>query len=240
MEMRVDQFRFTEANGSLNDRAEVTFTATDRDGKTRATGRHTLDMAMKPDTLARARERGLRVVTQVDLPPGRYQLRVAAGEEGGRAGSVIYDVEIPDFYKAPLAMSGLAVTSAGSRLAPTVVPKNPLADFLPAPLITTREFDREDELALFAEFYENLPGAAAHKFDITTTVRAEGGRIVTQNTDERSSTELQGTQGGYGYTARIPLNALEPGLYVIRVEGRSRLGDNRENVIGRDLQIRVR
>ena len=35
-----------------------------------------------------------------------------------------------------------------------MLPKNPLADFLPGPAITAREFAREDELALFAEFYE--------------------------------------------------------------------------------------
>ncbi len=198
-----------------------------------------MDITLKPDTLERTKERGLRVVSQVDLPPGRYQLRVAVGEDGGRAGSVLYDLEVPDFYRAPLTMSGVALTSASARLTPTVLPKNPLADFLPAPPTTVREFNRDDELALFAEFYENAPGAPPHRMDITTTLRDDAGRIVTQNTDERSSTELQGAQGGYGYTARLPLRTLEPGVYVIRVEGRSRLGD-RENTVGRDVQIRVR
>ena len=63
---------------------------------------------------------------------------------------------------------------------------------------------------------------------------------MTQNTDERSSTELQGAQGGYGYSARLPLKTLEPGIYVIRVEGRSRLGGTATNTIGRDVQITVR
>ena len=120
-----------------------------------------------------------------------------------------------------------------------MLPKNPLADFLPAPATTAREFSRDDELALFAEFYENAPGAPPHRLDITTTLRDDAGRIVTQNTDERSSTELKGQQGGYGFTARFPLRTLEPGIYVIRVEGRARIGD-RDNAIGRDVQIRVR
>jgi hypothetical protein len=152
---------------------------------------------------------------------------------------VLYDLDVPDFYRAPLTMSGLALTAASARMTPTVLPKNPLADFLPGPAITAREFVREDEIALFTEFYENLPGAPPHGLDITTTLRDETGRIVTQNTDQRSSTELQGKQGGYGYTARMPLKTLEPGLYVIRVEGKSRIGD-RENAVGRDVQIRVK
>jgi VWFA-related protein len=239
IQIRVDGFRFTEENGTFNGRAEVAFTSTDRDGKPRSNGRHTLALTLKPDTLARAKEHGFRLVTQTDLPPGRYQLRVAAGEDGGRAGSVIYDLEVPDFYRAPLTMSGIALTSASAVLAPTALPKNPLADFLPGPLVTMREFERRDELALFAEFYENVSNAPPHKLDITTTVRAEGGRVVTEATDTRSSTELQGASGGYGFMARLPLKDLEPGVYVIRVEGRSRIGD-RENAIGRDIQIRVR
>ena len=239
LELDVNQFRFTEGNGTMNGRAEVAFTAGGMDGKVRGSGRHTLELTLRPETLARAKERGMRVITQVDLPPGRYQLRVAVGEEGGRAGSVLYDLEVPDFYRGPLTMSGVAITSAQASQAPTVLPKNPLADFLPGPAVTTREFARDDELALFAEFYENAAGAPAHGFDVVTTLRAEGGRIVFEDRDERSSTELQGSQGGYGYGVRLPLRDFEPGLYVLRVEGRSRL-TGRENAIGRDVQIRIR
>ncbi|HEY6359455.1 MAG TPA: VWA domain-containing protein [Vicinamibacterales bacterium] len=240
VEIGIDNFRLTEGNGTINGRAEVTFATTDREGKPRGGGRHAVDLTLKPETLAQTKERGLRVVSQVDLPPGRYQLRVAVGEEGGRAGSVLYDLEVPDFYRGPLTMSGVAVTSALSRQTPTVLPKNPLADFLPGPPTTAREFSRDDELALFAEFYENAPGAPPHRMDITTTLRDSTGRVVTQNTDERSSTELQGKQGGYGYSARLPLKTLEPGVYVVRVEGRSRLGGDRDQTIGRDVQITVR
>ena len=237
IELRVDQFRLTQGNGTMNGRAEVAFNAIDRQGNVRGTGSHAVDITLRPETLARTQN--LRVVSQLDLPPGQYQLRVAAGEEGGRNGSVLYDLEVPDFYRAPLTMSGVALTAASARLTPTVLPKNPLADFLPGPAITVREFAREDEIALFAEFYENAPGAPPHGLDITTTLRDDTGRVVTQNTDQRSSTELQGKQGGYGYTARLPLRALEPGLYVIRVEGKSRIGD-RENAVGRDVQIRIK
>ena len=93
-------------------------------------------------------------------------------------------------------------------------------------------------MVLFAEFYENARGAAAHMLDFKAELRAEGGRVVQQVTDERSSTELQGSSGGYGFTARLPLDAVEPGLYVIHVEGRSRV--NQDTVVSRDIQIKVR
>jgi hypothetical protein len=136
-------------------------------------------------------------------------------------------------------MSGVALTSAQAADTPTVLPKNPLAQLLPGPVVATREFAGDDELTLFAEFYENAPNAPPHRLDIATTVRAEDGRVVHENREERQSSELGGGRGGYGYQVRIPLSELGPGTFVIHVEGRSRLGGE-ERGIGRDVLIRVR
>jgi hypothetical protein len=121
---------------------------------------------------------------------------------------------------------------------PTIKPKDPLADFLPGPVTTAREFNRTDLLALFAEFYENQRNVPAHALDFKAELRAEGGRVVRQVAEERSSTELQGSGGGYGFSARLPLDDLEPGLYVLHVEGKSRAGNL--PAASRDIQIRIR
>ena len=134
-------------------------------------------------------------------------------------------------------MSGVALTSASAGQAPTVKPKDPLGDFLPGPPTAMREFEKGDLVVLFAEFYENSR-AAAHMLDFKAELRAEGGRVVQQVSDERSSTELQGSSGGYGFQAKLPLDSVEPGLYVIHVEGRSRA--NQDTVASRDIQIKVR
>ena len=49
-----------------------------------------------------------------------------------------------------------------------------------------------------------------------------------QTREERDSSELKGSAGGYGFAARIPLKDMAPGLYVLRVEAQSRLGDRPE------------
>jgi hypothetical protein len=41
--------------------------------------------------------------------------------------------------------------------------------------------------------------------------------------DQRSSADLQGNRGGYGYSTRLSTMDLAPGTYVVHVEGRSRL-----------------
>ena len=66
-----------------------------------------------------------------------------------------FDLEVPDFSKEPLSMSGLALTSALSGVAPTVRPKDPLEKLLPGPLSSYREFPPVDEIAFFAEVYDN-------------------------------------------------------------------------------------
>jgi hypothetical protein len=56
--------------------------------------------------------------------------------------------------------------------------------------------------------------------------------------EERSSTELQGKRGGYGFNASLRLDDLVPGLYVIHVEARANAGER--PTVGRDIQIRIR
>jgi VWFA-related protein len=238
IEIDAGAFTYVEKNGVFTNDLELAVTASDAKGKTYPGERNTINLAFKPDTLARVKARGFRVVSQIDLPPGRYQLRIAAAESTGKGGSVFYDLEVPDFHKSPFTMSGLAITAASAGQTPTARAKDPLKDFLTAAPTAQRAFQRGDELALFAEIYENAPGAPAHKVDVTTTVRSDEGRVLFQNQEERNSTELQGGRGGYGYTTRIPLTDLEPGVYVIHVEAKSRADSERG--AGRDVMITVK
>ena len=238
LEIDVSTLDFVEGNGTFNEQIEVAYTAVNNQGKVFPGERQTATLTLKPDTYERAKARGFRVLSQASLPPGRYQIRVAAGNKAGKAGSVVYDLDVPDFTKEALMMSGVAMTSAAAAQAPTIKPKDPLADFLPGPPTAMREFEKGDLLVLFAEFYENGRVSAPHMLDFKAELRAEGGRVVQQASEERSSTELQGKSGGYGFQPRLPLDSVEPGLYVIHVEGRSRT--NQDAVVSRDIQIRVR
>jgi VWFA-related protein len=213
-----------EAGGMMKNDLEVLAIATDDKGKTFATGRNTVNLNMKPDTAKRMAATGFRVITSLDLAPGRYNLRVAAREANSKkSGSVNFDLEVPDFLKEPLTMSDIALTSALSGVAPTVRPKDPLEKLLPGPLTSYREFMTTDEIALFTEIYDNVK--QAHKTEIVATVKAEGGQQVFQTREERDSADLKGAAGGYGFETRIPLKQFAPGLYVLRVEATTRIGD---------------
>jgi len=226
-----------EQDGVFRNHVELALVATNQSGKSFSGGRNTLDLNMKPDSAKRAMAMGFRVVSTIDLPPGRYTLRIGARENNTKkAGSVSYDLEVPDFTKEPLLMSSLALTSAASSVTPTARSKDPLQQLLPGPLSTHREFPQGDEVALFAEVYDNRV-TEPHKVDIRASLRAEGGQAVFQTAEERDSSELKGSAGGYGFATRIPLKDVAPGLYVIRVEAQSRLGDR--PTVARETVIRV-
>jgi VWFA-related protein len=226
-----------EQNGTFNNQLDVVITAADYGGKQVPGDRATLTLALKPDSVPRLRAGGFRVLNAIDLPYGRYQLRVAAREANTkRAGSVVYDIDVPDFSKEKLAISGIALTSASSGLTPTARSRDPLAKMLPGPMTTFREFSQGDEIALFAEVYDNL-GKAPHKVEIEASLRSEGGQAVFQTRESHDSSELAGGPGGYGFTARVPLKEVPPGLYVLRINAVAQIGDRVEAM--RETVVRV-
>jgi VWFA-related protein len=215
---------FVEEKGMFRNDLEVVGIATDDKGKSVSTDRNTVNLNMKPDTANRVKATGFRVIQSMELTPGRYLLRVAVKENNTRkAGMVTYDLEVPEFTKSPLTISDIAITSALSGTAPTIRPKDPLEKILPGPLTTYREFPSIDEVALFTEIYDNIK--QAHKTEIVATVKAEGGQTVFEAREERDSSELAGSAGGYGFQTRVPLSKLAPGLYVLRVEATARISD---------------
>ena len=71
--------------------------------------RHRAELALKPETYERVSKGAMRVISQMPLPEGHFQLRASAGS-AAVAGSVIYDLDIPDF-RDDFSLSGVALTS---------------------------------------------------------------------------------------------------------------------------------
>ncbi|MBS1819924.1 MAG: VWA domain-containing protein [Acidobacteria bacterium] len=220
-----------------NSKVDISFMAVDNKAKTYGASNNSLTLNLRPDTRARVEQSGVRVLNRVDLPPGRYQLRAAARDpEKSLMGSVIYDLEVPDFYKQPFSMSGIALTSMAGSSMMTAKLDEQLKAVLPAAPAGLRVFPQNDEIAIFAEIYDNT-GKAPHKIDIVTSVLTDEGKVVFKVEDQRDSSELGGSKGGYGYQTRIPVADIPPGLYVLNVDAKSRLGN--DNAATRQVQFRV-
>jgi hypothetical protein len=236
VEMDASALGFVEKDGKVVGDVAVAVAAVSAEGKVHPGPRHEARVSFDAKTSERATARGVRVLTEMQLPPGRYQLR-AAGGAPARAGSVMYDLVVPDFTKAGLTMSGVALTSDSVKGGITIRPVDPLREALPGPFTATREFLGGDRLAVYAEVYENLRNAPGHVIEVTVELRTDTGRVIATTKEERSSKELAGT-GGHGFLAQVPLANAESGLYVIHVEASASVGDR--PTVSRDILIRVR
>jgi hypothetical protein len=207
------------------------------DGKLLPGQRHEAAFALKPDTFEASRNRGVRLVTEIMLPPGRYQLRAAGGSKAGAAGSVTYDLEIPDFAK-DFVLSGVSVTSTAAAETTTMMPgARPLSDIFSTPITAAREFARNESLTMYAEVYETGT-QPPHKIDFTIDLRNEAGTVLSRFTAQRSSTDVSGSSKAFGFVAPMPLDDLQPGPYVLHVEATANGSSKRTET--RDIQIRVR
>jgi VWFA-related protein len=221
-----------------NSKILLSYIAIDATGKVKGGNTDSLALTnLRPDTKSRIEQTGLRMLNRLDLPPGKYQLRIAAHDpSGGNVGSVQYDLDVPDYAKAPFSMSGLVLTSGAGSAFPTVKPDEQLKPMMPGPPVAMRAFPQNDEVVLFAEVYDNA-GGTPHKVDITTTVTTDEGKVLFKTDEVRDSADLGGKRGGYGYTTRVPMKDLAPGSYVLKVEARSRLKDTPP--VARELQFTV-
>ena len=238
LEVDGSKLRFTEKDGVFADDVEVAVVAVDDRAEVRDGGRDLLNLRLRPQTHALVARNGVRITRRLEVPPGRYQLRVGVRDAGsGSIGSVLYDLDVPDFSKPDLSMSGLLITSPTAN---QVLTANPDADFkavMPGPPAALREFPQTDTLAIFTEVYDNL-AKTPHRVSIKSSVLADNGTAVFQAEDERVSEELKGGTGGYGHTIAIPLKGLAPGRYVLRVEARILLADGATAM--REVEFRVR
>ena len=241
IELDATTMRFAQKpDGRYANDLEVTLYALDTAGGKIKDGAHdVVGVVLRPQVTEMRTP--FRVVRSLKVPPGKYQLRIGAKESGGKVGTVLLDFDAPDFSKGPIAMSGLVVSSAASARVPTANPGGTdLKDVLPSPPSAMREFERGDELAVFAEIYDNLGAQTAHRVIINTTVLSDDGKTVFSTSDERRSDELTGSAkgGGFGHSSKVPLSALAPGRYVLRVDAKATLGNAQP--VQRQIEFTVR
>lgn len=235
IEMAANRLQLVEQDGAHRGEMEILFAVTDAKGKRYPIYRHRAAVALKTDTYERINRSALRVLAELPLrEKGRYQVRASAGG-AAIAGSVIYDVEIPDF-RDDLSMSGLALTSAQAQQTFTVTPHQKLEAGLPWAPTTAREFSQEDTVALFAEVYEDRK--KAHTISFKLDLRDEKGAVVGTQTFERRSAEKPKAASVHAFSPMLTLAELPPGRYVLHAEVTSSLDRNKK--LTRDIAITVR
>jgi len=234
-EFGVEALSLMQRQGRLVGNLAVALRPTTAEGKLVAGQRHELSLALKPETYELAKTHGLRLVTEMSLAPGRYQLRVAGGPTTGAVGSVTYDLDIPNYAKERVAMSGIALTSSTAKDGVTIWPAaaRPLDTKLPTPITASREFSAAETITLYTEVYENAKHPP-HTIDFKVDVRSASGRVMSTFASKRTTD----SNSSYGFVAPIALKGLEPGAYVLHVEASDSAAS--KDPLTKEIPIRVR
>jgi len=226
LEIDGSSLRFEERDGRFVEAVEVSIVAADARARVQGGDNQTFNLNLEPATHERISRTGVRLMSQLELPPGRYQIRVGVHETtGGTNGTVPYDLEVPDYEEMPFALSGVLLTSSAAELFATANESAEWSGLLPAPPVVTRTFSASDTLTWFVEAYDDT-SRASHDINYTATIEdADDGRTLAEAGDTRTVAAGAGRQA-HGFTTSYPLRDLEPGMYLLRVSASTTVGDH--------------
>ena len=212
------------ASGQL----ELLTTAHGPDGQVRGSMKQSLSLKGRSgaDQLAE-----YEVLSRLDLPPGSYQLRIAARIPAlDRTGSVYYDVVVPDFRREPVTLSGIVLSAepspitAGTELLSTVLPVVPTS---------RRVFTQDLDVSAYVEVYHGTRAPAA-AVPVTVTITDDTDRRIVNVTDSLAPDRFN-DRFTAPYQFAVPLDRLRAGKYLLTIETAE--GNKRAR---RDVRFEVR
>ena len=196
-------------------RMEVSFLAIDSQGKTRATPQATkVSFASATRGVVGG---SVQYLDRVTLPPGRHEVRLAIEQPGGNTGAIVAHVEIPDFARRPLTMSGIALLASGDVPAPLLVGDRRLNGTPMTEVTTRRRFTRREVVAALVEVYSQ-PRTKVEEVGMAVTIataRAPGTAV-------RSviAARISAEPGRIAYRVRLPLSELQSDDYVLTFDAK--------------------
>jgi VWFA-related protein len=183
-------------------------------------GDYGTDRQLIPVTVPTAPEGAMtstfEVLARVDVPkPGRYELRLSAhSESNGSRGSIFVDVDVPDFKKDKLSLSGIVVNNAVTTT--PVAPPRLLREVVPMAPTTERSFTNADIVTTLLRVYQGGNDKLA-AVTMKVTILDATGKPVFNQTDP-VAVESFGTDRSAEHQFRVPLNKLEKGEYLMAFE----------------------
>jgi len=90
------KLKFTENSGRQTQKLAFIGVLTDPNGNLAAAKEGAMELALKPENLARMQASGVNAVLTLSAPPGLYRIRVVVQESGGKMAALNQKVEIPN------------------------------------------------------------------------------------------------------------------------------------------------
>ena len=219
--------KFTPDKGLFTNTVEVSMLPLEARGKAQQGRRSEVKLNLKPQTAQVLSATAVRLAPRLTLPPGRYQLRVAAKETGGLTGSVFYDLTRAGLHEGEVQHERRRADRrhrpghADRRRGP-----DPQADAAGAADDAARVLPDRRAGALRRDLRQAADRRAAHgRRDDAPGVRdRQGSRAHRGRAQEQRVPDRQG-RGFFGYSAQVPLADVAPGRYMLQVEAKARTKD---------------
>ena len=182
--------------------------AYDREGEVLATQAQTI--AIRPSTSPQPVFQ-YELASRLMLKPGRHEIRVAVEDpEQHVTGSVYTYVEVPDFAKEPVTLSGIVL---GTRSAAS---SGPFTDLFPLEPTAKRQFGTTERVTAFARVYQSVSDPPVVVALTTRIVDASNRSVYEAST--RLFESDRGAKHSADYSVDLPLASVTTGQYVLRVE----------------------
>ncbi len=202
------QLQLDASGGARRPDIDVSYVVLDEKGKVVGSAGRSLTL----DAGSAAGKKSLQIVTTFTVPvggPGLYQFRVAARESlSGLLGSAFQWVEVPDLKASRLALSSLLLSeevATQASSAPTIMPK------------VARRFQRAAHLLLRLVIY-NAARAADGAPNVNMEIKVWRNNRTVMNAPPHRVSIVGGSDAtNIPYAAKIPLQSLTPGVYVLEV-----------------------
>ncbi|MEO7190206.1 MAG: VWA domain-containing protein [Vicinamibacterales bacterium] len=192
------------AETTKSDNVSAVIAAVDPQGKILAAVKHA---AVVPWPVGASGPGPYEFLARLELEPGRYEIRAATDVDPATRSSVYGFVEVPDFRKLPLSLSGIAI-----QVVPTGMsgPKGVLAQVMPIVPTTRRQFTNVERVTAFVQVYRAVQ---------TTTATTMTARIL--DSAERTVIESRDELSGSEYHWDLPVEKLPAGEYVLELSSSS-------------------
>jgi VWFA-related protein len=155
------------------------------------------------------------VASRVVVPPGRYEIRAAVDDSTlRRAGSAYTYVDVPDFARASVSLSGMLIQT-GEPDRP--VPGASLADLSPVTPTARRRFSRTETVTAFVREYQSAGRRFMPGYAVTEITNSADTRVYEQQQRIEPLTE---GHHPLDFRMDVPIARLPPGPYLLTFEVR--------------------
>jgi VWFA-related protein len=156
------------------------------------------------------------VLTGLQMPPGRYQIRVAAQSAlNAKEGSLHYDVTVPDFSKDEIDLSGVLLSAEPNV---PVAGKDRIASTVPVVPTSRREFWPQDRVSAFARVYRKKD--RTEPVTITARLQDVNQQAQFEQADSLGADRFTPARAA-DYHVTLPIDRLSPGAYLLTIDVRA-------------------